>query len=102
MPINGNDRVAFDRYVFDTLMADLVGHDKQPSAFLVYVYLWSRAGRARQTVASLQQIALETGLSKSAVQQALRTLKRRRLVLARRASITAVPEYAVLRPWRRS
>lgn len=102
MPVIDQDRIGFDRYVFDTLMADLVGHDKQPSAFLVYVYLWSRAGRARETSASLQQIALETGLSKSAVQQALRTLKRRRLLQARRASVTAVPEYVVLRPWRRS
>ena len=29
-------------YVLDTLMADLVGHDRQPSAFLVYLHLWRR------------------------------------------------------------
>ena len=27
--------VTLDPYVVDTLMADLVGHDRQPSAFLV-------------------------------------------------------------------
>jgi len=27
--------VEIDDYVVDTLMADLVGHDRQPSAFLV-------------------------------------------------------------------
>jgi hypothetical protein len=42
-----------------------------------------------------------TGLSKSAVQGAIRTLTRRRLVRATRLSATAVPEYLVLRPWRR-
>ena len=63
-------------------MPDLVGHDRQPSAFLVYLYLYRQAGakRGRLLRASLQQIASDTGLSKSAVQQALRTLKRRRLV----------------------
>ena len=28
-----------DDYVFDTLMPDLVGHDRQPSAFIVYLFL---------------------------------------------------------------
>lgn len=90
-----------DPYVFDTLMPDLVGHDRQPSAFLVYLYLWrhARGRRTRRASASLQQIASDTGLSKSAVQQAIRTLKRRRLVEASQASATAVPEYIVLQPW---
>ena len=34
--------VPVDAYVLDTLMADLVGHDRQPSAFLVYLFLWRR------------------------------------------------------------
>jgi DNA-binding MarR family transcriptional regulator len=94
-------RVIFDRYIFDTLMGDLIGHDKQPSAFIVYVYLWSRnaPGPLRPTAASLQQIAVETGLSKSAVQQALRTLRRRKLVQSKQKTVTSVPEYVVLRPW---
>jgi DNA-binding MarR family transcriptional regulator len=92
-----------DRAIVDVLMPDLVGHDRAPSAFVVYRYLWCRAPRARQrrVTVSLQQIAVDTGLSKSAVQQALRRLKRRRLVSSRRATATAVPDYAVHTPWSR-
>lgn len=95
--------VTLDAYVIDTLLADLVGHERQPSAFLVYLYLTRHArGRTeRVTTASLQQIASDTGLSKSAVQQAVRTLKRRQLVRIHRATHTAAPSYAVQRPWRR-
>jgi len=50
---------------------------------------------------SLQGLAVETGLSKSAVQAGLRTLVRRRLVRVEKASRTAVPAYIVLRPWNR-
>jgi DNA-binding IclR family transcriptional regulator len=46
-------------------------------------------------------MAAATGLSKSTVQGAIRTLTRRRLVRATRESATAVPAYAVLRPWRK-
>jgi hypothetical protein len=91
----------FDAYVIDTLMADLVLHDRQPSAFLVYLHLSSRAGGGRMPAASHQAMADATGLSKSAVQAAVRTLLRRRLLRVKRAGRTAVPEYAVLRPWRR-
>lgn len=92
--------ITIDRHVVETLMPDLVGHDRQPSAFIVYLYLWSRArGRERRVSASLQQIAVETGLSKSAVQQAMRRLKRRRLLASHQASATSVPEYVVQRPW---
>jgi hypothetical protein len=91
-----------DSYVVDTLMPDLVLHDHQPSAFLVYLQLWYRS---RNTFARLrlshQDMAQATGLSKSAVQAAIRTLTRRRLIRATRESSTAVPQYVVLRPWRR-
>jgi hypothetical protein len=95
--------IACDAYLIDTLMPDLVGHDGQPSAFLVYLYLWaqSRAVRSRSVSASYTEIAIGTGLSRSAVQSAVTTLKRRQLVLVDRGSPTAVPEYSVLRPWRR-
>ena len=90
-----------DAYVVDTLMADLVRHDRQPSAFLVYLQLWLRASRRRTAAVSHQAMADATGLSKSAVQAAVRTLLRRRLIRAARTSATAVPAYTVLRPWRR-
>ena len=92
-----------DAYIVDTLMPDLVGHDRQPSAFLVYIYLWRQthgAGAADAQVALLD-IADATGLSKRGVQDALGRLAKRKLLTVERASITAVPVYTVLRPWRR-
>ena len=97
------ETVRIDRYVLETLLADLVGHDKSPSAYVVYVYLWHRTfGEKRKSVqASHREIAADTGLSKSGVQAALRHLNRRRLVRSERATQTATPEHFVLRPWRR-
>lgn len=82
-------------------MADLVGHDRSPSAFLVYLHLWAHARRAtsRSVAASYRDLAEETGLSKSAAQAAVKLLLERRLLKVKRASKTATPEYAVLRPW---
>ncbi len=96
--------IALETYIVDTLMADLVGHDRQPSAFLVYLYLWRQTcGSDRPSVqVALIDIAEATGLSKRAVQSALGWLARRKLLTVTRASITAVPIYGVLRPWRRS
>ncbi|MBV9932255.1 MAG: helix-turn-helix domain-containing protein [Alphaproteobacteria bacterium] len=92
-----------DPYVTDVLMRDLVGHDRAPSAFVVYLWLWRNgpaAGRAR-VGASLQTIATGTGLSKSAVQAAVRRLGRRRLITVTRARPTEAPLYEVHAPWRR-
>ena len=90
-----------DDYVVDVLMRDLVGHDRVPSAFLVYLYLWSQTLGRRVKTARLSHKALAdaTGLSKSAVQRGMRRLIRRQLVRVRRDSATAVPEYHVARPW---
>ena len=92
-----------DDYIFDSLMRDLVGHDRQPSAFLVYLHLWWRTHGSRQESAqvALQDIAEETGLSKRSVQDAIGWLSKRKLLSIARAGITAVPVYTVLRPWRR-
>ena len=95
-------QIALDPYVIDVLMRDLVGHDRSPSAFLVYLWLWARTeGGRRRHAASLQTIALETGLSKSSVQNAVRRLARRKLVSASRAGATVAPVYQVHTPWRR-
>jgi DNA-binding transcriptional ArsR family regulator len=93
--------VPLDAYVLDVLMPDLVGHDRRPSAFLVYLYLWrrTRGGRDAEVPVALREIAEGTGLAKRSVQTALARLTRRRLVTARRDGRTAVSEYAVLRPW---
>jgi hypothetical protein len=102
--------LTLDSYIIDTLMPDLVGHDKQPSAFIVFLYLWARARRrpagvhgpaGKWTKASLQQIATDSGLSKSAVQNAVTSLKRRRLIQTFQESATSIPEYLVHAPWRR-
>ena len=94
-------RPVLDPYIVDVLMRDLTGHDRQPSAFLVYLFLWRQTAGAgvRSVRASHRTIAEATGLSKSAVQAAVRTLVRRRLVQSRRDAPTATPEYIVLRPW---
>jgi len=96
--------IRVDRYVLETLMVDLVGHDRSASSFLVYLALWSATGGRRRAVArrSHRQLAEETGLSKSAVPAGIRRLLRRKLVAASRASTTATPEYAILRPWQRA
>lgn len=93
--------IPVDSYILDTLLPDLVGHDRQPSAILVYLYLWRHAqdGARLEVQASLQEITVGTGLSRRAVQLALTLLVRRRLVSVARASITAVPRYTVKRPW---
>lgn len=95
--------VLLDPYIPDVLMRDLVGHDRASSAFLVYLWLWINSrgeGRAR-IGASLQTMATRTGLSKSAVQAAVKHLARRRLVTPTRGQATEAPTYEVHTPWRR-
>ena len=95
--------LSLDAYVVDTLMADLVGHDRQPSAFLVYLYLWrhTHGAGAPAVEVALQDVAEGTGLSKRAVQEALSRLVKRHLVEVQREGITAVGSYRVRQPWRR-
>ncbi|HUQ86279.1 MAG TPA: hypothetical protein VM096_01900 [Vicinamibacterales bacterium] len=97
------ETMPIDIYIVDTLMRDLVGHDRQPSAYLVYVFLWHEThGKKKSTVQmALIDIAEGVGLSKRGVQDALGHLSRRKLLAVERESITAVPVYSVLRPWRR-
>jgi hypothetical protein len=45
-------------------------------------------------------LAYSTGLSKSAVQQAIKTLQRRELISTKRPHHTATPLHRVLRHWR--
>ena len=96
-----DDAVAVDRYVIDTLMHDLIGHDRSASAFVVYLHLWrhSLAEGVPSIRTSLRDIAEGTGLSKRGVQDALTILSRRQLVGIERRTITDVPVYSVKRPW---
>jgi len=97
------DAVLVDAYVLDTLMRDLVGHDRAASAFIVYMHLWrhSFAMGEESIQTSLRDFADGTGLSKRGVQEALSILARRRLIGIARQSITDIPVYTVKRPWRR-
>jgi hypothetical protein len=89
-----------DDYIIETLMRDLCGHDRQPSAFLVYLFLYGQASGGEVRIA-LRDIAESTGLSKRSVQNAVTHLMKRKLISASRESITAVAVYTILRPWKR-
>ena len=94
--------IPVDDYVIDVLMRDIVGHDRQPAAYLVYVWLYGQAARARwkPVPSSLRLIADATGLSKSAVQTALERLRARELIETNAVHPTAMPQHRVLRHWR--
>ncbi len=90
-----------DAYIVETLMPDLVGHDRAPSAFIVFVKLWHDAGGAGGRIAvSLSTLAVETGLSKSSVQAALRLLRKRGFIQTKQTLPTAIPIQTVQAPWR--
>jgi len=96
-------RLHLDAYVVDILMPDLVGHDRRPAAFLVYLYLLRRAAASKRdsVSVSLQSIATRTGLSKSTVQTAIRHLQRRGLLDPAVSATVTNPVRRVLRPWSR-
>jgi hypothetical protein len=91
---------ALDRYVIDTLMADLVGHAHRPSAFLVYLAVLAAAANGRAAL-SYAELAERTGLSKRSTQNAVAALRRRFLIEVVRRGPTETPEYRPLTPWRR-
>jgi DNA-binding MarR family transcriptional regulator len=94
-------KVPLDDYIVETLMPDLIGHDRAPSSFVVFVKLWQDSGGpGRRLQVSLSTLAVETGLSKSSVQTAIRHLRKRGYITTRRSSQTAVPVHTVLAPWR--
>lgn len=94
-------KCSIDAYVFNELMRDLVGRHRKPSAFLVYVTL-SIAADGRQVPCSHGRLALQTGLSKRSVQEAIRLLIDRELVRAVKTGVTDTIRYEVMTPWRRT
>jgi len=91
-----------DDYVTEVLMRDLVGHDRRPVSFLVY--LWLAAEQTRGSCAvqiSYQELAESAGISKSSTQAAVAWLVRRKLLSVKKANVTATPEYTALKPWKR-
>jgi hypothetical protein len=93
--------IVVDSYLLDVLMRDLTEHEKRPSAFLIYLHLWRHSLGDGQKLAALsyQEMADGTGLSKSAVQAAVRLLRRRKLIQVSLRNATATPVYRVERPW---
>jgi hypothetical protein len=95
--------ISLDDYVVEVLMRDLVGHDRRPVCFLVYVWLAAESGRRGGDVEiSYREIAESVGVSKSSVQGAVGWLVRRKLLAVKKSSVTARPCYSVLGPWRKA
>ena len=92
--------IPVDRYVIETLLPDLVGHDHCPSAILVYLVILAEAGDGRVAL-SHAQLAERTGLSRRAVQNAIGLLGRRQLIEISRGGATEISRYRPLSPWRR-
>lgn len=95
------DVVALDSYILDTLMRDLVGHDRRPAAYLVYLAVAAAQDRGGGYT-SHAELAERTGLSKRAVQDALRHLAARALVRIDRGALTEAAALTTLRPWQRA
>jgi hypothetical protein len=93
--------IPVDRYVVETLLPDLVGHDRSPAAFLVYLVILAEAGDGRAAL-SHAQLAERSGLSRRSVQTAVAHLHRRQLIEVSRRGPTETSEYRPLAPWRRT
>ncbi len=93
-------KLELDRYVVDTLMRDLVGHDRRPSAFLVYLAISAAAVKGAAAL-SHAELADRTGLSRRAVQAAVAALARRQLIRITRNAATDIALYRPLAPWNR-
>ncbi|MEA3040288.1 MAG: hypothetical protein QOE79_2801 [Sphingomonadales bacterium] len=91
-------KYTYDTYIIDTLMRDLVGHDRRPSAYLVYITI-AAGGDSVPAFYSLSHLAEQTGLSKRSVQGAIRHLTARGLLETHRAGPTDVPRYRALAAW---
>jgi len=93
--------LTLDDYLVDVLMRDLVGHDRRPASFLVYLWLTAEQARRQEAVqVSYQELAESVGMSKSSAQAGVSWLIRRKLLAASKENATAIPRYTVQSPWR--
>jgi hypothetical protein len=93
--------VKLDEYVLDSLMRDLVGHDRRPVSYLVYLWLAAEQQRLNKPVSiSYSDLAESVGVSKSSAQGAVAWLIHRKLISSTKANVTATPSYAVQTPWK--
>ncbi|MDO1560089.1 helix-turn-helix domain-containing protein [Brevundimonas sp. 2R-24] len=94
------DTVTLHRPMLEGLMADLIGHDRTPAAYVVYLAIWS-AGDGGRVALSYADLAARTGLARRTVQTAIAHLHRRQLVAIEPGAPTEVRRYQPLTPWRR-
>jgi len=94
------DTIEIDRYVVETLMRDLVGHDRRAASYLVFLSLIA-AGGGKPVALSHQQLADKTGLSKRSVQDAIAHLVLRGLLEINRRNRTEPAFLYPVRRWRR-
>jgi hypothetical protein len=93
--------LTIDDYVTDVLVRDLVGHDRRPVSFLVYLWLTAEEQRRGSAVKiSYQELAESIGVSKSSAQAAVGWLVQRKLLAVEKANATAIPSYTVQTPWK--
>jgi hypothetical protein len=93
--------VKLDEYVLDSLMRDLVGHDRKPASYLVYLWLAAEQQRQNKAVSvSYSDLAESVGISKSSAQAAVAWLIHRKLISSSKATVTATPTYSVQTPWK--
>lgn len=92
--------ISLDEYVVDVLMRDLVGHDRRPVSFLIYLWFAAEHRKKAPVQISYQDLAENIGVSKSSAQAAVGWLVRRKLLAVSKQTITATPRYTVLAPWR--
>ena len=93
--------VKLDEYVLDSLMRDLVGHDRKPASYLVYLWLAAEQQRQNKAVSvSYSDLAESVGVSKSSAQAAVAWLIHRKLISSSKATVTATPTYSVQTPWK--
>ncbi len=90
-----------DDYVIDVLMRDLVGHDRRPVSFLIYIWLVAEQKRRDGAVEiSYQELAENVGVSKSSAQAAVAWLIQRKLLSSTKKTVTATPRYSTHKTWR--
>jgi hypothetical protein len=100
--IKPRSQIKLDDYILDTLLRDLTGHDRRPAAFLVYLWLVGEQSRRKiPVIISYQDLAENTGLSRSSAQSAISWLIRRKLLSSTKANATAIPRYTAQFPWRK-
>jgi hypothetical protein len=93
--------IKLDEYVLDSLMRDLVGHDRRPTSFLVYLWLAAEQQRRRTSVTiGYSDLAESVGVSKSSAQAAVAWLIHRNLISSTKTKVTATPRYTVQTPWK--